>query len=402
MEVLSATLADLSSTLEELLATLTQHNGVLLTDLSVDVLSLILYRLPLAHDIARTRKTCRTLKHAADLAFALRPFTGKVHTLSDAHCLKGSSHMHIVESVAATGDGHIITSSHDRTVKVWFGDEVVTTISPNTVSVGVAALPDGERFISVSRDDTASPDGKRFVNLYTLDGARERSVEVGDVICVAALPDGAHFVVGLFNGEVRLYRVDGTLVHNFKWPHTGAVIALTVTHDGQHIISGGYDSTVKVWSVASKSLVRAVRHNECVWAVAVMPDGQRILSAGGNDTSEGYDDDVDVDLRYGAVHVWLRDGHMRKTFEVHVDLASDQFAAFVNALVALPDNQHALSGATDHTVKLFNVNDGTVMRTFTHHRNCVKSLALLPDGLRFVSGSDDSTACIVEHGLAPQ
>ena len=29
------------------------------------------------------------------------------------------------------------------------------------------------------------------------------------------------------------------------------------------------------------------------------------------------------------------------------------------------------------------------------------SLALLPDGLRFVSGSTDKTACIVYHGLAP-
>ena len=28
-------------------------------------------------------------------------------------------------------------------------------------------------------------------------------------------------------------------------------------------------------------------------------------------------------------------------------------------------------------------------------------LALLPDGLRFVSGSYDRTARIVEHGLAP-
>ena len=26
-------------------------------------------------------------------------------------------------------------------------------------------------------------------------------------------------------------------------------------------------------------------------------------------------------------------------------------------------------------------------------------LALLPDGRRFVSGADDGTACIVEHGL---
>ena len=74
----------------------------------------------------------------------------------------------------------------------------------------------------------------------------------------------------------------------------------------------------------------------------------------------------------------------------------------MTALVALPDNQHALSASIN--IKLFNVNDGTVIRTFTHHTGVatsVTSLALLPDGLRFVSGSYDKTARIAYHGLAP-
>ena len=69
--------------------------------------------------------------------------------------------------------------------------------------------------------------------------------------------------------------------------------------------------------------------------------------------------------------------------------------------MALPDNRHALSGSLDKTVKLFNVNDGAVLRTFKNHTREVTSLALLPDGLRFVSGSDDGTARIAYHGLAP-
>ena len=63
-------------------------------------------------------------------------------------------------------------------------------------------------------------------------------------------------------------------------------------------------------------------------------------------------------------------------------------------------DDYALSGSDDKTVKLFNVNDGAVLRTFKHHRLDVTSLALLPDGLRFVSGSNDNTARIVEHGVA--
>ena len=99
----------------------------------------------------------------------------------------------------------------------------------------VAVLPGGARFVSGSIDGTAK--------LWTLDGALERTFEVGSSVhCVAALPDGVHFVVGLGNGEVRLYHVDGTLVHTFKG-HTDDVWAVAVTPDGQHIISGSMDES---------------------------------------------------------------------------------------------------------------------------------------------------------------
>ena len=68
----------------------------------------------------------------------------------------------------------------------------------------------------------------RTAKLWTLDGALERTFAVGDfVCCVAALPDGAHFVVGLYR-VFRLYHVDGTLVHTFEG-HTSEVRALAVT-----------------------------------------------------------------------------------------------------------------------------------------------------------------------------
>ena len=109
-----------------------------------------------------------------------------------------------------------------------------------------------------------------------------------------------------------------------------------------------------------------------------MPDGQRFLS-GGNDKT---------------VRVWLLDGTLKNTFKLHTN--------FMNALLALPDNQHALSGSPTATVKLFNVNDGAVLRTFKHHNDKVWFLALMPDGLRFISGEGDKTARIAYHGLAPQ
>ena len=278
--------------------------------------------------------------------------------------------------VAAAADGHVLTSSGeqgtDNTVKVWRGDELVRTIEAHSLSVdAVAVLPGGARFISVSDDETAK--------LWTFGGELERTFEVGSVVySIAALPGGTQFVVGLgagpSQGEVRLYHVDGTLAHTFRG-HVDTVLALAVTRDGQRVVSGSVDKVAKVWGVASRFLVSTSGHFESVLAVAAMPDGQRFLSGS-------------VD----EVNVWLLNGTHENSFGL-------MHAGTVTALVALPDNRHALAGSRSKKVKLFNVDDGDVLRIFTHHTEQVFCLALLPDGRRFVSGSMDQTARIVEIGL---
>ena len=126
-------------------------------------------------------------------------------------------------------------------------------------------------------------------------------------------------------------------------------------------------------------MTSCVGHSGWVWAIAVMPDGQRFL--GGSEDS--------------TIRVWLLDGTLKTTFELH--------DGSVNALVALPNNQHSLSGSHDGRSKsqrrrrrvLHTFNTTSISAPVT-----VTSLALLPDGLRFVSGERHS-ARIVYHGLAP-
>ena len=49
--------------------------------LPADALGLVLYQLPLAHDIAAVAPTCHALGDAAKLARKMRPFSGEVVTL---------------------------------------------------------------------------------------------------------------------------------------------------------------------------------------------------------------------------------------------------------------------------------------------------------------------------------
>ena len=374
-------------------ARMANEQGSFLCRLPLDVQASILYHLTTAHDIAAVAPTCHSLCDAAKLALKARPFSSEVVPIPGV--------MTGVESAVALPDGRFIIGESFGAIIMCNGSFVHTIHAHTDMLRGLAVLPDG-RFVSSSNDNTAK--------LWTSDGKLERTFEEDGLVgSIAALPDGVHFVVGLFCGALKLYHIDGTLVHVFQQPytddsddlddsdddveeirgHSDFVNALAVTRDGQHIISGSSDCLVIVWSVATKSLVSICdAHGGEVWSVEAMPDGQRFLSGSNDET----------------VCVWLIDGTLENTF-------SELHDTTVMALVALPDNQHALSGESTlyadervlkKPIQLFNVNTGAVLRTFMHHTQPVNSLALLPDGLRFISGSDDETACIVYHGLAPQ
>ena len=97
--------------------------------------------------------------------------------------------------------------------------------------------------------------------------------------------------------------------------------------------------------------------------------------------------------------MWLLNGTLENVLGVHHTGETPSWRP--HSLVALPDNQHALAASGHRKVKLFNVNDGAVLRTF-HSFGGVNSLALMPDGLRFIAGANDTKARIFYHGLAPQ
>ena len=86
-------------------------------------------------------------------------------------------------------------------------------------------------------------------------------------------------------GGVRLFHVDGTLVHKRPKAHAAQVFALTATPDGAHVVSGSFDQRIKVWSVASRGLVGSCDgHTAAVWAVAALADGERLLSGSADKT----------------------------------------------------------------------------------------------------------------------
>ena len=95
---------------------------------------------------------------------------------------------------------------------------------------------------------------------------------------VAVTPDGQHIVSGSSDRTVRVWDLaSGRLEHTLEG-HTHRVVAVTVTPDSQHIISAG-EFTVRVWNLADGRPEHTLKSPEWVVAVAVTPDGRHIISA---------------------------------------------------------------------------------------------------------------------------
>ena len=98
------------------------------------------------------------------------------------------------------------------------------------------------------------------------------------VRAVAAMPDGQRILSGSDDCTVRVWRLDGTLENTFEL-HTDLVTALVALPDNQHALSGSWDKTVKLFNVNNGTVLRTFKHHtDPVTCLALLPDGRRFVS----------------------------------------------------------------------------------------------------------------------------
>lgn len=186
--------------------------------------------------------------------------------------------------------------------------------------------------------------------------------------------NGEFIVSGSDDKTIKIWSIyEGSLLRTikgastFSWSgHSDEVTAISTNADGSIIISGSRDKTVKIWSKEGTLLKTLQGHEDGVTSVTISSDGNTIISG-------SYD---------YSVKLWSLDGKLLQTLEDHKGTVNSVSIGSIYA-----------SGSYDCSVKLWSL-DGELLQTLERHDGAVNSVSVSADGSTIVSGSDDKTVMI--------
>ena len=283
---------------------------------------------------------------------------------------------------------HVLTSSADGRVRLWDIDGATATTLVQTdpqhhlISAAVAS-PNGRLALTVDSES-------RTVHLWDLATGREmlkpaddgRTVPFldfarrGSQLWMATFSPDSESVLTVGGTDIRLWDAPAG-EERISFSPNGVVAAAGFSPDGSRIVTGSWDSSARVWNVASgrDELKLMGQHTSYVNTAVYSPDGEMILTASDDKSA------VLWNARTGAV-VRVLEGHGDR----------------VRSAVFSPDGKLILTGSNDRTARLWETASGAELRRFVGHRWAVLSVAFSVDseGSRIITGSDDNSARIWE------
>lgn len=349
-----------------------------------------------------------------------------------------------VTRVRFSPDGRTLaSSSYDKTVKLWnlHSNPRATLKAHNDRVLDVTFSPDGQILASASQDTTVKLWNSSGKLLQTLAGHSDR------VSSVSFSPNGEWLATASYDHTVKIWKRLNSQSDSYEnWPkklrvskfngigvipkslfvpspvatlvgHTDSVMTVTYSPDGQYILTGSKDGTIKIWTADGQFLRTITGHQQWVNQVSFSPDSRTVVSASDDGTlilwkwdpastmlsplktiqahdsyvlgvnfspngkviaSAGYDN---------TIKLWTQDGVL---LNILLKGTSDS----VTRVVFSPDGSLLASASYDSHVRIWSAKDGTLLKTLMGHSDSVMSLGFSPDGRTLASASRDQTVIL--------
>lgn len=151
--------------------------------------------------------------------------------------------------------------------------------------------------------------------------------------------------------------------------HTDTVRSLAISGDGKTLASSSGDKTIALWNLQTGKLIRTLTgHTSTVWSVAISNDGKTLVSGSQDDT----------------IKVWnLHTGQLRRILYGH--------SGQVFSVALSPDEKTFATAGSDRTIKVWDLQTGVLLRTLKGHSDSVRFVVFSQDGKQLASSSWDKT-----------
>lgn len=283
-----------------------------------------------------------------------------------------------INTVCVSPDGkQILSSGDDGTIRIWdigtrkevnnFPAEKVSSgvVYPVT---GVAYSPDGKTFISGQK--TSLP---KLWDTSLGRVMKRVSQKTAGIYSLAFSPNGNLIALGTY-GSISICDANSSKEISIPISRTSPIISVEFSPDNQSLIAVADNQEISLWDTNSGNKIRNFDiHNyqkdvEYATDASFTPDGKTLITGGFN--KEPYQ---------GIIKMWnANDGTLLRTI---VDGQS------IDCLAISHDGQKLATGNFDHTVKIWEIATGKLLRILVGHKNYVKSVAFSPDGQTIVASS---------------
>jgi WD40 repeat protein len=184
------------------------------------------------------------------------------------------------------------------------------------------------------------------------------------VRCLSFTPDGDKLVSGSFDKTIKLWQLDTGKALYSLGDRLKGVFALAVSPDGKLLASGSWDEKIELWNLETGTLLHKLsQHTASVRSLAIAPDSKTLISGSFDQT----------------IVLWnLPDGIVGK---IMVDLEP------ISAIALSADGTFLASTGDDGIVKIWSLATGTKIAESSGNKHCIGSLTISPDSHTIAAGT---------------
>ena len=166
--------------------------------------------------------------------------------------------------------------------------------------------------------------------------------------------------------RVDAAKIDPKATHvALTFEHTSPFVCCRLDPQGRFAFGSAEDNTIQRWDLASGEKTELKLHDSWVFSLTLLPDGETLISCGGD----------------GRLVWWPAAAEKPEPIRV-----VDGHKLWIKFLAASPDGKLIASAGVDRAVRLWNAEDGSLVREMMGHKLDVFSVAFHPSGEYLISG----------------